>query len=131
MLNRLVSILLGVALLACPLLCGAASVDAADVDAEPAKCSCCCHSTDTPTTPGEECPEPDGCCQCVCGGAIVEHAAEVQIDLCTGFWSPPPATSLIPAMGISKRALAIADLQPDNGTNPGRAKCCLFMTFLC
>lgn len=130
MLNRLVSLLVTVALLACPLLCGAGSPDAPKVDAEPAKC-CCCHSAETPTTPDEECPEPDGCCQCICGGAIIEHADVGQVDLCTGVWSLPPPTSLAPAMGLSKRVLSIADLQPDDGMNPGRTKRCLFMTFLC
>jgi hypothetical protein len=127
MLNPLISLVLATALLACPYLCGGSLVSA-DVGAQSAP-SCCCHSQQLPrdSAPAEEGPrDSTSCCQCVCGGAVLEHAPLVQVDM--SVWSAA-AVELQPSVALALASRPL--LEPDGGMNPGRAKRCLFMTLLC
>ena len=136
MLSRLVPLTLVAAVLHCPIMCGHAP--AASAQSEQAKSCCCCHHGERPTSP-EQGPKPsDGSQhntvvgQCICDGAVVEHVAVLPLGLNLEFWTPVPVTASLvaPASRAVLNSLHAAN-QPNDGMNPGRAKRCLFMTYLC
>ncbi len=134
MLNRSISILVATALLACPLICGAGSLVVADAEMQPARCSCC-HQSEVPTKSQQQNERPndsEGCCQCVCGGAVFEHVPQQHVELDFGVWTTPATAKLPLTLTLAhQNDAARALLKPDDGMNPGRRRCCLFMTFLC
>jgi hypothetical protein len=130
MLRRLLSVTLVAALFECPLICGLAPAVCAD---EQVASSCeCCHHPDEPV-PAEQTPGDDGnfLCQCICNGAVVEHAIVFNPGVDLSCWVP--ITAIAPAGSLSRAQLNIfqAASRPDDGMNPGRAMRCLFMTYLC
>lgn len=128
MLSRLLSLLLATTVFACPFLCRAGEADAPSEEKVDA-CSCCHHEEPTGDDSGES---SDTGCQCVCAGAVVEHAASNYFDFnlqdsVMQFVVDVYASSQKSAETISERA----ELEPLDGMNCGRAMRCLYETFLC
>jgi hypothetical protein len=140
MFNRSISILATLAILACPMLCGANHHDGAAAEAPQAGCACC-RRMEVPVDSApckDEAPDQDeqngseGCCQCICGGAVWEQVIWQQVDLSVGAWIVPATAetqTTLASTSVNRAARHL--LSPDDGMNPGRRKCCLFMTFLC
>jgi hypothetical protein len=136
MLSRLLSLTLVVAVLDCPMLCGPATTVRAD-DSSAAGCSGCCHHHQAPA-PAEEDSAPaapthdgDAVCQCICNGAVVDHAAVQPVGVDLDNWAPVAVTPSLVTTSSGRLSLLQAVHQPDDGMNPGRALRCLYMTYLC
>ena len=136
MLRRVLSLVLIVAVVDCPMLCGAVSVTAPQ-DAGVPSCCCCRHcdgalSSDDGSEPSDEPQEGAGLFQCICNGAVVEQGALQSFEVDLGCWAPV-AANVSPIIQASAAELVSlhAALQPDCGMNEGRAMRCLFMSLLC
>jgi hypothetical protein len=129
MLSRLLSLLLATTVFVCPFVCRAG--EAVALPGEKADvCPCCCHEGDQESDGPDEKPISD--CQCVCGGAVVDHAAANHYD----FDLQESATLIVVDLQTSSQASAKsiserAEREPLEGMNCGRAMRCLFETFLC
>jgi hypothetical protein len=134
MLNQTISILATIAVLACPFQCSAARHGAVATEAPAARCACCHHAETLPdSTPRNDgTNDSEDCCQCICGGAVLEQVYQQEVHLDAGTWIVPSdiekqtSIALVNLNGAARHLL-----KPDDGMNPGRRKCCLFMTFLC
>jgi hypothetical protein len=131
MLSHALSLILATTTFACPFLCGEAISFVARDDAE-ATCKCCCsHNVpkQSDETPDEDCGES---CQCVCGGAVVDHAAS-HIDGCDlSALSMQIVIDVHASSQTSARMIAErAKREPLDGMNCGRAMRCLFESYLC
>lgn len=98
MLRIALSAVLGIMVVACPIVCrsGDACRDHAQVTT---KC-CCCGRDAAPSergpnhAPGDDSPSDEhdgGCCSCVCGGAVVEHGSAELLAPTLTVWIAPPA----------------------------------------
>ena len=136
MFKTLLSIALATTIFACPLLCRT-SASVRVTAASPGGCCSCCHSHQE-QSPADNAPPSNqdkgssGCCQCICGGALLDvdgsHVAGVDVT----FWAPVAIVEPLAAQAIAARLNASGGaLQRSDGMNPGRALRCLFMTFLC
>jgi hypothetical protein len=136
MLSRLLSLTLVVAVLDCPMLCGPALTVRAQ-DSAAVSCSSCCHHHHQEQAPAEgsapSAPSQDDAvvCQCICNGAVVDHAAVQPVGIDLDNWAPVAVTRSLVATSSGRLTLLQAVHQPDDGMNPGRAMRCLFMTYLC
>jgi hypothetical protein len=135
--NRVLSLYLAATIFACPLYCWFAKCGAA-VEGTTPVCSCChgggSHGTpaNAPTAPGPQPSDSGGSCQCICGGAVVDHANANVADIDTSWW--------LPVAIISPRVAHTNEMPfdcfcrapwPDDGMNVGRSLCCLYSTLLC
>jgi len=134
MLNHFLSLTLATVIFGCPFYCGLpAAADGAD-----SSCSGCCHHreasppADSEPAPADDSHSSQGACQCICGGAVIDHwgLPVTPTDL-TGFAAAPMTVSLVVCESEARLNALHALLQPDDGMNPGRAMRCLFMTYLC
>ena len=131
MFRQTLSILLATALSGCPLICSARSTG----DGVARGGGQCCGGCDAPTDEDSG-PAPDSngdsgeACECLCRGAIVDDAQQVDLDTSCSF----------PLADVAPRALGACLIQseyritgpwPDGGINVGRALCCLYSTLLC
>jgi hypothetical protein len=135
MLKRLLSLTLIAALLECPFICGLAPVVRAQEQGAARCCGCCHHEESIPADQGSAPADPsqggNAVCQCICNGAVIEHAAVLYLGIALDCWTPVAApTSFVPSSSGQIRLLQAVS-QPDDGTNPGRAMRCLFSTYLC
>jgi hypothetical protein len=129
MLTRLIPLALAINLFACPLICRAAhSFGAPQSTAE--SCGCCHHSKDSAPT-GQSGGRKAGC-QCICGGAVMDHGTLPTYAIDADHWA------LLPAMTVGEmsapeclQSSAHPTFLIDDGMNVGRAMRCLYMTFLC
>jgi hypothetical protein len=133
MFRRFLSLTLIVALFQCPLICGLAPAVCAEEQEVTHPCACCHHRNES--VPAQQAPTPtdsgNALCQCICNGAVVEHAIICDLGIDLSCWLP--VTDIAPAVAPSDAQLSIfqAASQPDDGTNPGRTMRCLYMTYLC
>src|SRR5262245_36254606 len=124
--NRLISVYLAATIFVCPLYCRftQCKADAAD-GAEPV-CSCC-HGGHSHGAPAKDpsAPEPQpsdsgGSCQCICGGAVVDHASANVADLDMSWWLP---VAIISPWAVNSNEMAFdrfcAAPWPDDGMNAG------------
>jgi hypothetical protein len=134
MLSRLLSLTLIAALLECPFICGLAPVVRAQEQGA-ARCGCCHHEESIPADQGSVPAAPsqggNAVCQCICNGAVIEHAAQLPLGIAIDCWTPVAVTTSFVASSSGQLSLLQAANLPDDGTNPGRAMRCLFSTYLC
>lgn len=132
--KRIASLLLAVAIFGCPLACAWGHTVGGEVArGGGGECSCCHHEDALPSE-GTECPSrpsPKAPCQCVCGGAVLDDAAQFDVGLDVG-WSLPVVLdgAVVQAVAVENHSW-IAAPWPDVGMNRGRWVCCLFCTYLC
>lgn len=98
MFARSISLILIVALIACPLWCGNGACHAhqccsarqsAQMCPEHGTCECCCDQPSPNSPAGEPCRCPDdSACQGICGGAIFEKPCQLDLDAAAYFMSP-------------------------------------------
>ena len=133
MIRKFFVALIALNLFACPLLCGAKSVEAGG---EPVvQCCCCCHKCaqkNSEQVPSQPCEDSEPGCQCICGGAVVDDAA-MQIDGYEWHLSVPPTLYCVEPLSASPLVshTYFAGFQPDDGMNKGRAMRQLFMSLIC
>lgn len=140
MLSRAISVLLATTIVACPCFCKWGGARPSSDRAEVHSCCCCSHSPPPSHSAGEHptVPDPAGkhsgeCCQCICGGAVVEDAPALDIGFDASWAVPPPSvvSNFVQTQGELFRHIA-AEPPPDvGGMNPGRVLCCRYMSFLC
>jgi hypothetical protein len=139
MLSHTCSILLAINLFVCPVFCQAGDDRCVgqEAAAEPHCCDACREQTITPASnssfPSDpDSPEQDTCCQCICGGAVVENSALEFLDLGVTSWTALPDAE-VSRVVVSELHHAVRSWTPlpDDDMNPGRAKRCLMMSFLC
>ena len=136
MFQSLLTTFVAASIFACPLLCKLGSGCCGEHCAVAAQKSCCrdCPSQtkdehSAPTTPSDRSPEK--CRQCVCGGALLEKSSLADIQLESHWSLPAPILyAAVASAGQSRFELYSMPLRPEDGVNPGRALCQLFMTFL-
>jgi len=139
MLNRSIGILLSATIVACPFFCNLGNGGAVSARDESGAGACdCCRTSGKPAPADEQsCPARDsspasGDCRCICGGAVVEDVALPDIGVDTSCTLPAPIVDSLPAPVQEARFRACgANPWPDDGTNPGRALCCLYNTYQC
>jgi hypothetical protein len=133
MLDRFLSLTLTVALFGCPLVCGLAPAVGAEEQEAAHGCECC-HQLDE-SVPDEQTPAPtdhgSAFCQCICNGAVIEHAIILNLGVDLGCWAPVAVIASLETTSDAQLSLVQAASQLDDGTNPGRAMRCLYMTYLC
>jgi hypothetical protein len=137
MLRRALTLFLVASIAACPFVCtlGGASAKAAG-EASRGRCDCCHQEQSSdPLSPGDSrhCPtNSHECCQCICGGAILEVVDTPGCGVDTSLWAPLPSEGMqILTPTAANRHWCIEHVQPDDGSNVGRAMRCLFMSYLC
>jgi hypothetical protein len=136
MLSRATPLTLIAAVLLCPFMCGPAQVVRADDDSTPSCCGCCHHGEESsPAEGGSEPSEPsehgNAFCNCICNGAVIDHAVFPPMGVDLNCWSLVPAAVPLVAVTYGQLSLYQTSCQPDDGMNPGRAMRCLFMTYVC
>ena len=110
--SPLLTLLLIVNLLACPVRCLSCDTNAdVVVECAPAACACCPHSEEAPAS---EAPEPCGddcsCQSCICEGAVVKPALDLSDVVCSTSWSAPVCLVTYPVANrcsfLSQRSFA-------------------------
>ena len=134
--SRVLSVYLAATILVCPLFCHVAQCSVTAEGVESVR-GCCCGNgagsplEEQPTAPERRSSDSGGCCQCICGGAVVDAAAADIAGVDTGWWSP--VVILMPGVSFQKAQFdwSCAALWSDDDMNTGRAVCCLYCTLLC
>src|SRR5688572_3795566 len=133
MLNRALNILLAVSIFACPLVCRGGGQCCRN-ELAMLEHVCCeeCGANPAHHDRGDNHEPASGdCCQCICGGAVVEITTlHLYLDVCE--WTTASAAVAIQAE-ISEPQHDFAGIPrlPDDDMNPGRALRCRIMSFLC
>jgi hypothetical protein len=135
MLNRVLSILLVTTILACPFCCksGCCSERAQTRGTYACQHDCCHHEgpSDRAIPPTNSNSNSKNC-QCICFGAVVDHAPAPQTTIDTSFARPLPLLDAMTAAArVSCSAQALISPWPDIGANQGRAFCYLYSILLC
>ena len=96
--SPLLTLLLIVNLLACPVRCLSCETNSGVVvECAPAACTCCQHSEEAPVS---ETPEPCGddcsCQSCICEGAVIKPALDLSDVVCSTSWSAPTCLVIYP-----------------------------------
>jgi hypothetical protein len=133
-----IALLLAGSVFACPLICHAGHA-ASRADGNSVS-GCCCHgaantmpaSDRSPSVPSRS-HSSDGCCQGICGGAVMGNFAtyNAALDLT---WVVPFAAvepGLLTTLQETHAGRLCTAPWPDDGMNRGRELCCLFSTLLC
>jgi len=138
MLQKGLSLLLSATLVACPFVCSLNGVVAKVTGNTTHTCCGCCSTahaplgSHAPDGSNHRTPSPGKSCQCICGGAVSQLSATFHVDLDASFPIALPSEIKSPASECElANHVSIAQLQPDDGTNLGRAMRCIFMSFLC
>jgi hypothetical protein len=135
--SRVLCVYLAATIFACPLFCQLGQCGAAAEGVE-SICSGCCHgggpisSEEQPSAPERDSSDEGGSCQCICGGAVVDGAAQSVAVLDTSWWSP--VAIILPQIADSQQGQLdrfSGSPWPDDGMNAGRVLCCLYSTLLC
>ncbi len=133
-----ISLLLVASVFACPLICHVGH--AASRANGKSVAGCCCHGATDTMPAGDRSPGvpsrshgSDGCCQGICGGAVMGNFAtyNAALDLT---WVLPFAVVepvLLTTLQETHADRFCTAPWPDDGTNRGRELCCLFSTLLC
>jgi len=136
MLRRLLSLTLVAALLQCPFSCGLVVRVRANEGEANIRCSCCHHGKNKfparhNSAPTNHIPDKHCCGQCICNGAVIEHAANQSPSIDLDCWGPVPATASVTAVSRAVLSFEQSAHQAGDGMNPGRAMRCLFVSYLC
>jgi hypothetical protein len=132
MFHRALNILLAVGIFTCPLVCRGGGRCCGNEHAT-LEHVCCEECGANPAHPDRDRgdnreSEPSDCCQCICGGAVVEITM-LQLDLDVCEWiTPVPIQALDPTI---EPPFEFVGALPDDDMNPGRALRCRIMSFLC
>jgi hypothetical protein len=135
--NRVLSLYLAATIFFCPLNCRFKQCKADAAEGTAPICSCCHggHSQGTtPKTPSAPQPRPSdsgGSCQCICGGAVVDHVSANVANLDTSWWLPVAIISSCEFHSNETFDRFRRAPWPDDGTNTGRSLCCLYSMLLC
>jgi hypothetical protein len=136
MYSRALNILLAVGIFACPLVCRGRGQCCGNehTTLEHACCESCGtnpgHHDRDRSDNGES--DSDDCCQCICGGAVVEvEHQQLHLDECA--WITPSASAIHVVAAIVEPQLDFicTPALPNDDMNPGRAMRCRLMSFLC
>jgi hypothetical protein len=135
--NSAISVLLSAAILACPYICHAGHAAGRSEGKNAASCACCRGPTEKTSHDSQGGPKSPhrsgGCPKGICNGAVVENGAFHDFGLDTS-WSLPVADLYLSThshLQPSQFDRYAPAPWPDDGTNRGRALCCLFSTLLC
>jgi hypothetical protein len=139
MFKHLLSILLVIGIVACPLLCGrgvgcCGAERACDVHA----CCAACHQAESDGG-GDRNSAPSGhqsgseqCNGCICGGAVIEvSTSQYLVDAASIAIVSPTAVRLVDATSVLHQSLNRRASLPDDDMNPGRALRCQMSSYLC
>jgi hypothetical protein len=135
MFNRALHLLLTVSLFACPLVCrggdqccGNEHATLQNVCCERCEANPAQHHRDRGDNPE---PQSDDCCQCICGGAVVEAGTpSLVLDEPSWIWTSV-ADLFHSAVTVPQFKVVNGQFLSDDGMNPGRAMRFRFMSLLC
>jgi hypothetical protein len=139
MLRRTLSILLTAMIVACPCFCKASGVGRDANCAENAGCCGCCHSNSS-SHEADHSPAPSDhsrhgaprCCQCICGGAVVDDGAHLDVVPDISFWvAVELAQPVFIDASVTSGDPRWTTPPPDDGANVGRTLRCWYQSFLC
>lgn len=131
--RRVTSLLLAFALFACPYFCGSGCCSG--VEGASAASHSCCQAPGHGHAPADHAPgkrgHSDAGCQCICAGAVVDHASAPPIGVDTAVWAPVALGAAAVVTSASHSNYLDIVLQPDDGMNVGRALRCRHMSLVC
>jgi hypothetical protein len=139
MVKFLLSILLALGIVACPLLCGRGAVCCRAEHTHDAQ-ACCAACRQAESTRGDDrdsMPQDHDsrsgkCSGCICGGALVEDASSQDFVVNDLNWiAIPPVAPLRCEPSDLHTMFNPRGPLPDDDMNPGRAMRCLMMSYLC
>lgn len=146
MLDRIVSIVLIAAILACPAKCGKGlshhssccpEQESSQLQSANPETDCCCCKNESPEGKIDQPPAPFGepppcelSCQGVCGGAIIENrcGVDAHINFCQLL---PDAPELVAVSQLTDFCTHLGDHFLHGGGNHGRSLRTLHLSFLC
>jgi hypothetical protein len=136
MFRQIICTLIAANIVVCPLICGAGQSCCGKERATTTH-NCCdnCHNDAAEQSPDSSSPDqpaPKHSCQCICGGAVIEDNSLPPLHIEAADWIALPTAPLsVDPVADSPGAGYFRTPFPSDGSNPGRAKRCLMMSFLC